>query len=182
AGGPEAGAGERYGDEPARLPPGGVEAGHGRGEVGGDTWQAAVLQRVDRVARTRFEPYGGPRHPEGRGPIGAQPAAPERRLRLPAAGAPWRTDRAPAMTAHVAHQPGGIPEREEGAAQQTLGRQEELLDRLTHQGRGSRRRASPRAVPFDPGRSGRMPPPLGAPAPRGRPAPARPQRSACAPS
>src|SRR5437870_461586 len=79
---PEAGARERYGDEPARLPPGGVEAGHGRGQVGGNTWQAAVLQRVDRVARTRFEPYGGPRHPEGRGPIGAHPAAPDRRRRL----------------------------------------------------------------------------------------------------
>src|SRR2546425_9190143 len=97
-------------------------------------------------SRPPVEPHRGSRPPERRRPLGAQPATPEQRLGLPATRAPRRANGAPAVTAHVAHQPGGIAEREEGAAQQALGWEEELLDGLTHQERGSRRHASPRAA------------------------------------
>src|SRR5436189_136874 len=83
-------------------------------------------------------------------PPDAQPPPPAQRLGPPPKGAPRRPNGAPAVAPHVAHQPGGIAEREEGAAQQALGWEEELLDGLTHQGRGSRPHASPRAAPPHP--------------------------------
>src|SRR5437773_3208718 len=107
---------------------------------------------MGRAARPPVEPHRGSRPPERRRPLGAQPTTPEQRLGLPATRAPRRGNGAPAVTAHVAHQPGGIAEREEGAAQQALGWEEELLDGLTHQARGSRRHASPRAAPPHPRR------------------------------
>src|SRR5207247_2165446 len=90
----------------------------------------AVCAAVSRVARPPDEPHRGSRPPARRRPLGAQPASPELRLGLPATGAPRRANGAPAVTAHVADQPGGIAEREEGAAQQALGWEEELLDGL----------------------------------------------------
>ena len=123
-------------------------------QLGADGAGSWLLVGTGGAARAGVEPHGGSRQGEPRRPLGAQPAAPEHRLGLPAAGAPRGTHGAPAVTAHVAHQPGGIAERKEGAAQQALGREEELLDGLTHQGRGSRRHASPRAAPPHPGRSG----------------------------
>src|SRR2546429_9544904 len=98
-------------------------------------------------------PHRGSRPPERRRPPGAQPATSEQRLGLPATPAPRRANGAPAVTAHVAHQPGGIAEREEGAAQQAPGWEEGPPDGPTHQERRSRRPASPPAAPPHPRRN-----------------------------
>jgi len=133
---PQAPRAEGDGDEPGPGAAGRVEHRDRGGEVVRDAREPGVLERMNRRARARVEPHGRSRTYEGRGPVGAHPAAAEQRLGLAAARAPRGPDRAPAVAADVAHQPGGVAEGQERAAQETFGRQEELLDRLTHSARG----------------------------------------------
>src|SRR4029077_7585903 len=167
---------------PGRLAAREIHAGHRGREVVGDPRQVAVFQRVDGGSRSGIEPDRGTDAPEGSGPPGAQPAASKRRLRLPAAVAPGRSDGPPAVTAHVTDESIGISEREQGLAQETFGRKDELFDRFKPPGHGAPPRASPRAAPPDPERTARRRLPPDARGPLGRPPRARPPRGACGPS
>src|SRR5207245_2887351 len=122
---PLPGGAQRDGNEACGLAVQHVEVLHRRHEVVGDPRQAAVLQGVHGGARPSIEPDRRADYPQRRGPVGAQPARPEVRLRLAAAPAPRRPYRSPPVTAHIAHDPPGIGKRKQRAAEETLGRQEE---------------------------------------------------------
>ncbi len=97
---------------------------------------------MDRVLGFGSEPDRGSHRGQGGGPVAAQPARTEMRLRLTAAVAPGRPHGTPALATQRADDSVGVTTAEESMARQTLGGKEELLDGLAkHAARDSQRRA-----------------------------------------
>src|SRR6266516_3722827 len=162
--------GEGNRDQGRRSVGGGTQSTHGGRQIVGDARQAAVLERVHGLAGALLQPHRRPHGLQRTRPRCAETTRTEIGLGLPAAIAPGRTHRSPALAADGTHDAVSVARREQRLTHQALGRKQKLLDRRAkHGARAARRRASPRWVRRFRERIARMRRRLAAPASRAHP-------------
>lgn len=119
---------------------------HHSRHIGRDARQALVLEGVHRRPGSRIEPHRRADGRERRRPLTAQAARPEVRFWLAAALAPGGAYRPPARAAYRADQIVGALVGQQPVADETLRRQQQPFEGVSHAARARRPRASLRVV------------------------------------